>query len=285
MRRFNTLITCAVVLLLLSEAAGQKRDAKTTDLIGSYTHSSRYAGSIITIEPDGKFHIDSSDCTQEYFESGTYKFENQVLSFVTTKRTVKGHGESDDKARNLLDPKVYEEQYHQKLPADDRTSELMPVTWGDRVYLIDKASLPEFCNAINFGLEPRKELGTDWYLGSFYLRNGDEQKTAAGRPSLSQELMELLLETAVEARIINIEYEGDKQIAVIDRGRDAGLKEGMRFVFVDRQTFWDGPSLWSGLVVVSVTRDMARLKVFENANIGDKVSSKFVDPRFKDGER
>ena len=279
-------LICALLVVSCVVCAGnvQSRVVETTDLIGSYTHGGRFGGSTITIEPEGKFHINSSDCTQEYFEAGSYSFKDGVLSLTTTKRTVKSHGESDDQARNLLAPGVYEKEYRQKLPAGPQTFELVPVTWGGRVYLIDKTDLHEFPNAINLGVEPRKTSVSDAYLGSFFLREGDEKKSGAGRPSLPKDLLAFLLDTPVEARIINIEYEGDKQIAVIDRGSDAGLKEGMRFVFVDRQTFWDGPSLWSGLVVLSVTREMARLKVFENVNIGDKVSSKFVDRRFKDDE-
>jgi len=187
---------------------------------------------------------------------------------------VKSHGQSDDQAKDLLDPKVYKEIYHEEMVADDRKDELVPVTWGERLYLMHKDSLVEFCNAINLGLEPRTSLGTDWYLGLSYLRNGDESKKTKGHPSLSNDLIGLLLEKPVEAEIINIERKGNKAVAIINQGSEAGLKPGMR-LFLTEHRFWSEPSLWSGLVVISATYNLAKLKVFEEVKMGDKVSSKF----------
>jgi hypothetical protein len=270
----------SAVLILAVSVHAQQPDLKPQDLIATYTHSGGYAGSSITIEPEGRYHINSSDCTQEHYEAGTYTFKAGVISFVTTKRTVKSHGESDDQAKDLLDPKVYKEIYHEDPPANDKKDELVPVKWDERLYLMPKDSFIEFCNAINLGLEPRKELGSDWYLGSFYLRDGDEKKSVTGYPAFSKDLIDLLLGKPVEATVINIEFDGDRQVAVIDKGSDAGLKPGMRLVLTESR-FWQSPSLWSGLVVVSASHDLAKLTVFEEAKIGDKISTKFVDRRYQ----
>lgn len=273
-------LACCVTLVIAGSTQAQQSEQPSLDLIGTYTHGGGFGGSAITIEPEGRFHKNSSNCTEEYYEAGTYTFKAGVLSFVTTKRTVKGHVESDEQAQDLLDPKVYKEIYHQAPPADDRTDELIPVTWGERHYLMHKASMVEFCNAINLGLEPRSSLGTDWYLGSFYLRNGDENRTAEGHPSFSKKLIALLLEKPIEAEIINIERENKKTVAVINKGSEAGLKPGMRLLLTAPEV-WDTPSLWSGLVVTSVSYGLARLSVFEDVKIGDKVNSKFKDLRYK----
>jgi hypothetical protein len=274
-RPYKLLLLCCVTLVLAVAAHGQRSGKQEPDLIGTYTHGGRYASSAIAIEPDGRYHTNSSDCTQEYYEAGTYSFKTDVICFVITKRTVKSHGETDDQAKNLLDPKVYREMYHEELTAEARKEELIPVKWGERLYLMPKEYLIEFCNAINLGLEPRKSLGTDWYLGSSYLRNGDENKKVSGPPSLSSDLIDLLLEKPVEGEIINIEREGETKVAIINRGSEAGLKPGMRMVST-KPGFWDGPSLWSGLVVISATYNLARLKVLEDVKLGDKVSSKYV---------
>jgi hypothetical protein len=268
------------MLALTCSAHAQQSELELRDLVGTYTHGGGFAGSAITIEPGGRYHTNSSDCTQEYYEAGTYAFKAGVISFVTTKRTVKAHGESEDQAKDLLDPKVYKEEYHQEPPADDRRDELIPVKWGERLYLMHRDSMIEFCNAINLGLEPRSSLGTDWYLGSFYLQNGDENKPATGKPSLSNDLIDLLLEKRVEAEIINIERDGKTEVATINRGSEAGLKPGMRLVLTEPR-FWDGPSLWSGLVVISATYNLAKLKVFEEVKMGDKVNSKFESHRYR----
>ena len=268
-----SLLCC--VTLVLAGAAHAQTEQQPLDLIATYTQGGGFASSAITIEPEGRFHTILSDCTQEYYEAGTYTLKAGVISLVTTKRTVKGHGESDDQARDLLDPKVYKAIYHQDRPAGDREDELIPVKWGDRLYLMQKDSLIEFSNAVNLGLEPRYSLRTDWYLGSLYLRNGDENKKPNGYPSLSNELIALLLEKPIEAEIINIEREGDREVAIINKGSEAGLKPGMRLVLT-KPRFWDGPSLWSGLVVISASYHLAKLRVFEEMKIGDRVSSKYV---------
>ena len=268
-------LLCSAMLMLAGSVVAQRPEVMPSDLIGTYTHGGGFASSSITIEPEGRYHTASSDCTQEHYEAGTYTFAAGVIAFVTTKLTVKSHGESDDQAKNLLDPKVYKEIYHEDPPADSKKDELVPVRWGERLYLMHKDSFVEFCNAINLGLEPRSSSGTDWYLGSMYLRNGDENKKPSGPPSLSPELIALLLEKPIEAKVINIEREGDAQVAIINQGSEAGLKPGMRLFLTDHR-FWDEPSLWSGLVVISATYNLAKLKVFEDVKMGDKVSSKFV---------
>src|SRR6266404_7128702 len=274
------LVLCCLTLVVTGLARAQQSEIEPRDLVATYTHSGGFASSSITIEPEGRFHTNSSDCTQEYYEAGTYTFKSGVIAFVTTKRTVKGHGEKDDQARDLLDPRVYREQYQADPPADDRKDELIPVEWGERLYLMHKDSLTEFCNAINLGLEPRSGVGTDWYLGIFYLRNGDENKSTSGHPVLSTDLIDLRLKKPIEAEIINIEPKPGGDLATINRGSETGLKPGMRLVLT-RPRFWDGPSLWSALVVVSATYNLSKLKVFEEVKIGDKVSSRFVDRRFQ----
>jgi len=273
-RTWTLALICFATVLLSSAAYAQQSEQQPLDLVGTYTHGGGFASSSITIEPDGRFHTRSSDCTQEYYDGGTYTFKAGVISFTTVKRTVKSHGESDDAAKDLLDPKVYKEMYHQELTAEAK-EELIPLKWDDRLYLVPKENLIEFCNAINLGLEPRNSLGTGWYLGSSYLRNGDEKKPAKGLPSLSNELIDLLLKKPVEAEVISIEREGETEVAIINKGSEAGLKPGMRLVLT-RPRFWDGPNLWSGLVVISATYHLARLKVLEEVKLGDKVSSKYV---------
>jgi hypothetical protein len=270
----------AAVLLLANSIYGQRQDFQIGDLLGTYTQNGGFAGSSITIEPEGKYHINSGDCTQEYFEAGTYELKGGVFSFLTTKYTVKGHGQPDEEAKDLLDPKVFREKYHEDPPANFRRSELLPVKWAERLYLLSKDSLIEFCNAINLGLEPRHQPGSDWYLGTFYLREGDEKKSATGHPSLDRELLDMLLDKPVEATIKSILRENDLDIAVIDKGSEAGLRPGMHLVINERE-FSDGPTLWSGLIVVSAEPHFAKLKVLSAAQIGDKVTSRYLDRRFQ----
>ena len=56
-------------------------------------------------------------------------------------------------------------------------AELVPVPWGQRVYLVDPADSSRFCAAVNSGTEPRAKPH-----GQFFLRKGDEFKPAPGLP-------------------------------------------------------------------------------------------------------
>lgn len=282
-RATKTAFVICGMLLLGASIKAQRSAFQISDFIGTYSYSAEYSGSSVTIEPEGRFHIVIGDCTQEYHQSGTYEIRNGVLILTTTKSTVKHHGESDEQAKNLLDPTVFREMYRQDPPAERKTEELMPIRWGERLYLIHRDGVSEFCNAINLGLEPRNDLRSNGYFGTFYLRNGDQNKKVTGHPALSTELLGQLLEKPVESTIKSILIDGDVNIAIIDQGSEVGLKPGMRFV-VDNARAFDAPNLWfKGLVVMSVDSHFAKLKVlpFEEVEVGDKVSTKFVDRRFQ----
>ena len=116
--------------MLAGSAYAQQSELKPEDLIGTYTHTGRFAGSAITIELDGRYHTNSSDCTQEYYEAGTYTFKGGAISFTTTKSTVKSHGQSDNQAKNLLDPEVYKQMCQREMPTEAPKDELVPVKVG-----------------------------------------------------------------------------------------------------------------------------------------------------------
>src|SRR5687768_1450065 len=123
-----------MTLVLAGSAHAQQSEMQPLHLTGTYGYSGKYVSSSITIEPEGRYYRRWFDCTEEHYEAGTYTFKAGVLSLVTTKRTVKGRGESDDQAKDLLDPKVYKEMYQQEPARDDRKEELVPVNWGERLY-------------------------------------------------------------------------------------------------------------------------------------------------------
>lgn len=79
-------------------------------------------------------------------------------------------------------------------------SELMPVSWGRRQYLIPPDKLVEFATAINHGREPRDDAG-----GFFLLRQGDEKHAASGLPSLPTSMLALLRREPVEVKTASVE--------------------------------------------------------------------------------
>jgi hypothetical protein len=101
--------------------------------------------------------------------------------------------------------------------------ELLPVSWGQRTYLIPREEMLGFCNAINQGLEPRNQAE-----GLSYLRADDWKKDVAGWPELPAEWMPFLLREPVLGRILEL-MEGCR--ARVDLGSKVGIRTGMELSF------------------------------------------------------
>jgi hypothetical protein len=78
----------------------------------------------------------------------------------------------------------------------------LPVRWGERRYLIETTRLAEFVRAVNFGVEPRYGYGDSY----FWLRRGDHEKVAGGRPELPAEVLALLRETSITVKVTAVEF-------------------------------------------------------------------------------
>ncbi len=76
---------------------------------------------------------------------------------------------------------------------------LIPVSWGERQYLIPPDRMSEFVSALNHGFEPQ-----DSREGMFLLRDGDAAKPVAGLPSISPERQAQVRRRAIEARITSV---------------------------------------------------------------------------------
>jgi hypothetical protein len=137
----------------------------------------------------------------------------------------------------------------------------LPVTWGERHYLVSRDQLLEFCNSVNAGSIPSR-----WRDYGVYLRDGDENKKAAGRPPLPKECSPFLLAKPLRGKVSTLI---DPYTAVIDVGQDSGLRPGM-------ELFADLPnSQFESMVVVQV-RDkncIAQVKYPESRDHALKVDS------------
>jgi len=111
-------------------------------------------------------------------------------------------------------------------------SERIPIRWGERLYLIPTDGIVRFCNAINSGKEPRNGPH-----GQFFLRRGDWEKEAPGKPELPKEFMPYLLDKPVDAAIVSIKNTREERVGkiatvVMDKGKEAGLLPGMELSVV-----------------------------------------------------
>jgi hypothetical protein len=114
-------------------------------------------------------------------------------------------------------------------------SELTPVLWGERHYLIASDKMLEFANYVNAGFEPRDKI-----YGSFLLRRGDERKAARGAPEVPVEYRNLLLAAPIRTRISSVGMSRSESndsckstdrvtLVVLDVGSAKGVRPGMEF--------------------------------------------------------
>jgi hypothetical protein len=107
------------------------------------------------------------------------------------------------------------------LPAR-RLIDLIPIRWGDRLYLVPKDAGESFCTHVNL-------RGSSGYPGgTFYIRSGDEKKQVDGLPSVPEEWETMLLATPLVGRIVEVMKPGRARV-------NLGYKNGI----------WNGMVLWA----------------------------------------
>lgn len=85
----QTMISFGLLLLVLSfPPSANSQEQKLNELAGTYVSGHRFAGTTLTLEPDGSYFQSSQDCTTQHSESGTYVLSANVLHFKILKRTV-----------------------------------------------------------------------------------------------------------------------------------------------------------------------------------------------------
>jgi hypothetical protein len=135
------------------------------------------------------------------------------------------------------------------------------VEWGGRCYLIESDRIVEFCNAVNFGVEPRA-----WGAEPFLLRFNDWEKEVTGLPSVAKEYQSYLTSKPIIARVLQtFPYRSDVAIPIrpgkwdgipvsIDVGEQGGVRVGMRFCSKRMEPFATG-------YVFAVEKSTARVLV------------------------
>ncbi len=116
--------------------------------------------------------------------------------------------------------------------------DLIPITWGDRQYLVPADDVIGFCNRVNDGSEPRGNIH-----GFYLLRMGDEEKPVSGFPSVSKEFQPYLVSKPIAAEIISVgSYRTRPSVAdwkfkdttvVLNAGARQGLQAGMELHVVE----------------------------------------------------
>ena len=274
-----------LLALALAQTPAQQQDV-FKKFAGTYVTGHEFGGSSMTLESDGRFSSESgSDDGTRVSMSGTYSLSNGQLHFRVVAQTEKRRG--DGKEFNLLDPTESKQFYDGDSVKVEKELKMWPVEWAGRIYLLDDNDLKNFANAINLGIEPRATLTSSHYVspwyGSFFLRTGDEQKQAIGKPQLPDEWLSYLLDKPITATVIRIEEVKRLQfnttfVATINKGSRNGLKLGMRLVTKDEE-----PSPWDGTEVISVEENVSRIRtemVRSELKVGDRIRSRYSPKDF-----
>jgi hypothetical protein len=121
------------------------------------------------------------------------------------------------------------------------SSELVPVLWGERHYLIPENEIIDFINSVNAGYEPTSKLAS--FGTSFFLRKADKNKQVSGAPILPEQYRGYLLKKPIRARILEIgktvestDEDGEQNkvtTVILNVGSDQGVKTGMEFMTVN----------------------------------------------------
>ena len=266
-----SLLSGAMLFLLAVNTAAQPTPSPA-ELAGSYYAGHRFGGSSISLKADGTYSDNSSSCTFTTEESGTFLISDGAVHFKILKYTGRQNG--GEQEADLFEPQARKEFFgyrdNEEVTPLKTDYTLLPVMWGERIYLIGEKGLGDFANAINLGLEPRGEMSSEPYYGSFYLRQGDEQRDVSESPSLPKEWLTFLLRKPVTATIVSIEGDGRERTATINKGRRAGLKVGMRLIGKDEE-----PSPWSPTELISVEERSATIQVGPESKVGDKLTTKY----------
>lgn len=108
---------------------------------------------------------------------------------------------------------------------------VVPVAWGERMYMVSEKELPAFASAVNSGDEPRKSA-----QGSFLMRRGDEQRKAYGLPVMPAPQRSLIRDAPLEVGVISASRLRNKHAddfvcryrLKLDHGANDGLAAGMQ---------------------------------------------------------
>lgn len=110
---------------------------------------------------------------------------------------------------------------------------VVPVAWGERVYLIPEKELPAFASAVNLGDEPREDTP-----GLFLMRMGDEHRKVHGKPALPPAQQSLIREVPLEVGVVSANRLHDNHAdqfecryrLELDHGANDGLAAGMNLL-------------------------------------------------------
>lgn len=235
-------LASSLCLLAIASAAVAASPTALDDLAGDYYFGDGLGVNCrMTVSKAGKFAFEWTGCL------GTYD-ENKGAA------SIQG---------GILQLKPQKENRRQGFRGT--ATEFYPVRWGARMYLVPTNELVEFCNEVNQGTEPRREVH-----GQYYLRSADANKPASGKPAIPGEWSKYLLDHPVRGKIVEL---AGQQGAWLDKGSKDGLLEGMVLTAQPH-----GQTRFAQVLVEAVESDRCRIRCrWRNSElaVGQTVTSRF----------
>ena len=117
------------------------------------------------------------------------------------------------------------------------STELLPILWSERHYLIPADEIVEFINYVNISYEP--SFAFAGLSNNFFLKKGDIEKKVVGKPNIPEQYRSYLLEKPIKGKITTVkdsklEQDGNRQQrntqVILNVGRNNGVFEGMKFL-------------------------------------------------------
>lgn len=171
----------------------------TTDILrlaGEYSYGNGFdLNCTLVLSPDGRFVYKRCDC--------------EVVVEEVVGRAALKDGEL-----------VLEAEVPRKSWPSGMHGVMIPVTWGQRLYLLPQDDFLGFSNQVNRGVEP---ISTG-SMGRYFLREGDWDRPADGKPSLPHEWQQRLLEHPVRGTMTGKDPAGRW---MINLGKKHGVYDGM----------------------------------------------------------
>ncbi len=153
------------------------------------------------------------NCTLEISTDGRFLYKRCDCEDVVDQST--GRIKLDDQGNVVLEPV----QPRASWPRGTAPV-LIPVSWGQRLYLVPQDDVLGFVNQVNRGQEPVSRGS----MGSYYLREGDWDRPTTGLPTLPEEWKSRILEDAVEGVVAGKDPSGRW---IINRGKEHGIYDQM----------------------------------------------------------
>jgi hypothetical protein len=233
----GVMLTSAAFLVATEDPHAKPNGSENpiAELAGEYSFSNGFSGELLRITPNGRFTLDYFCCT------GGGRMAAGGAKFVD--------------GRLALRPNLV-----RRILASNTPTDLFPIRWGDRLYLVPSAAGSVFCSHVNVeGAEGPPGRG-------FYLRRGDSEKPVDGLPSVPKEWENMLLTGPLNGKIVEVMKNGR---ARVDFGYESGAWKGM--------TLWAKCDGWPWVNTVAVHATNCVIEFYDREavfKLGDSVSSK-----------